>query len=256
MDGKADQALFAFLTNEYNHPFSGWDFSYLNGRMTNIRTTPTWDYTHIVTTAMKQAHILLDMHTGGGEILAQLLSLQSVSKVYATELYAPNVIAAQQRLAQLGVTVYMARDECLPFPDQTLDLVINRHGSYNPSEVLRVLKPGHVFITQQVGEQTNSTLHELLGRKKHLEHSWNIDYAAREMEDTGCPVIEHKEAFSFTRFHDVGAIVYYLKAVPWEIPDFSIEKYWHQLVEIHHLIQQKGFVDVPFHSFLLIAKKP
>ena len=94
MNEKADPALFDFLTDEYNHPFSGWDFSYLNGRMTSIRTTPAWDYISTVIAAMKQAHTLLDMHTGGGEILARLLSLQSVAEVYATELYAPNVIAS------------------------------------------------------------------------------------------------------------------------------------------------------------------
>ena len=256
MNGKADQALFDFLIDEYQQPFNGWDFSYLSGRMTSIRTAPAWDYTPTVIAAMKQAHTLLDMHTGGGEVLARLLSLQPVADVSATELYAPNVIAARQRLTSLGVTVYTAPDACLPFPDQTLDLVINRHGSYTPSEVLRVLKPEQVFITQQVGDQTNARLHELLGRKKQLEHSWNSDYAAQEMEEAGGHVIVRKEEFFITRFHDVGAIVYYLKAVPWEVPDFSIEKYWHQLVAIHHLLQQEGSVDIPFHSFLLMTQKP
>ncbi|GCE09672.1 class I SAM-dependent methyltransferase [Dictyobacter aurantiacus] len=255
MGEKADQALFDFLIEEYNHPFNGWDFSYLNGRMTSIRTNPAWDYTHIVTAAMKQAHILLDMHTGGGEKLAQLLAHQPVPEVYATELYAPNIIAARQRLTPLGVTVYTAPDGRLPFSDQTLDLVINRHGSYTPSEVLRILKPGQMFITQQVGDQTNARLHELLGRHKQVEHPWNIDYAARQMEEAGGHVVERKEELFMTRFQDVGAIVYYLKAVPWEVPDFSIEKYWHQLVDIHHLLQQQGSVDIPFHSFLLIVQK-
>ncbi len=255
MREKADQALFDFLTDEYNHPFSGWDFSYLDGRMTSIKATPGWDYKLAVLTAMKQAHSMLDMHTGGGEVLAQLLTNQPVAEVYATELYAPNVIAAQKRLSPLGVTVYTPQDESLPFPDHSLDLVINRHGSYVPSEVVRVLKREHTFITQQVGDQTNSTLHELLGRKKQLEHPWNIDHAAQEMEDAGCSISERKEEISFTRFHDVGAIVYYLKAVSWEVPDFSVEKYWPRLIEIHHLIQQEEYVDIPFHSFLLVAKK-
>ena len=178
MSEKAEQALFDSPIAEYNYPFNGWDFSYLSKRRTRIGAALAWDYTNTVIAAMKQAHTLLDMHTGGGEVLTQLLSLQPVPDVYATELYAPNVIAARQRLTPLGVTVYTARDEDLPFPDHALDLVINRHGSYNPSEVLRVLKPEQMFITQQVGDQTNRTLHELLGREKLLEHAWNIDYAA------------------------------------------------------------------------------
>ena len=256
MRDKDEQELFDYLTAEYNHPFEGWNFSYLNERMTFIRTNPGWDYTHIVTTAMKQAHSLLDMHTGGGEVLSDLLALQPVSEAYATELYPPNIVAARQRLTPLGVTVYTDHDQCLPFSDHALDLIINRHGSYDPAEVRRILKPGHLFITQQVGDQTNRRLHELLGREKLLPHAWNMDYAAREMEATGWHIIECKEEFSITRFHDVGAIVYYLKLVPWEVPDFSIEKYWHQLVEIHHQCQLEGHVDIPFHSFLLIAKKP
>lgn len=251
-----EQALFDSLIAEYNHPFNGWDFSHLNGRRTTIRSTPTWDYTDSVVGAMKQAHSLLDMHTGGGEVLARLLSLQSVPEAYATELYPPNIAAARQRLAPLGVSVYTARDEQLPFPDDTLDLVTNRHGSYNPLEVLRVLKPGHTFITQQVGDQTNRRLHELLGCEKLLEHPWNVDYAAQALADAGWQIVERQEEFFPTRFHDVGAIVYYLKAVPWEVPDFSVEKYWPQLVAIRDLLQREGHVDISFHSFFLVARKP
>ena len=253
---KADQELFDFLRAEYNYPFSGWDFSHLDGRMVEIKATPAWDYTDAVLTAMKQAQTLLDMHTGGGEVLAQLLSLQPIPEVYATELYAPNVVQAQQRLASSGVTVYAVPDESLPFEDNALDLVINRHGSYDPAEVIRVLEPEHLFITQQVGDQTNCKLHELLGREKQLAHAWNRDYAAQEMQDAGWQIIEQKEVFSVTRFYDVGAIVYYLKAIPWEVPDFSIENYWQRLLEIHHLFQREGHIDIPFHTFFLVARKP
>jgi hypothetical protein len=216
----------------------------------------SWNYKDTVLAAMQHALTLLDMHTGGGEALAQLLALQPVLKVYANELYPPNVIVAQQRLIPLGVTVYSEQDGYLPFPDQALDLVINRHGSYDPVEVLRILKPDHLFITQQVGDQTNRTLHELLGHEKHLLHAWNIDYAAQEMVDAGWQIVERKEEFTITRFHDVGAIVYYLKAIPWEIPDFSVERYWQKLVEIHRLLQQEKYIDIPFHSFFLMARKP
>jgi hypothetical protein len=256
MDEKAEQALVDSLIAEYNRPFSGWDFTYLSGRMAEIRTTPAWDYSRAVLVAMKQAHSLLDMHTGGGEVLAQLLAHQPVPAVYATELYAPNIIAARQRLTPLGVTVYAAHDAHLPFTDGALDLVINRHGSYDPAEVLRVLKTGQMFITQQVGEQTNRRLHALLGREKVLEHAWNLDCAAQAMEDAGWQMIERKEEIFATRFYDVGAIVYYLKAIPWEIPDFSVEKYRAKLVEIHQHLQRAGHIDIPFHSLFLIAVKP
>jgi len=49
--------------------------------------------------------------------------------------------------------------------------------------------------------------------------------------------------------------VYYLKAVSWEIPDFSVEKYFGRLVAMHHMIDQDGYLDIPFHQFLIVAKK-
>lgn len=260
----SDKAFFDYLVHEYNQPFNGWDFSYLQGRRTAVHTEKTWDYTDTVVTAMKQGYALLDMHTGGGEQLAQLLTLQPVSKVSATEGYAPNVLTARQHLEPLGVTVYEIHDESLPFESDSLDLIINRHGSYDPYEVQRVLKTDHLFITQQVGDQTNLRLHELLGSTKkqnyfypgaEQQHTWNMDTALRGLKEVGWQILEHKETFFPTRFHDVGAIVYYLKAIPWEIPDFSVETYFDKLVEIHRIIRQNGFVDVLFHTFFIVARK-
>ncbi len=91
---------------------------------------------------------MLDMRTGGGERLAEYLGIQPVAEVYATEGYVPNVGPARERLAPLGVTVYEVQDDRLPLPDASLDLIINRHGSYDASEAQRVLKPGKCFITQ------------------------------------------------------------------------------------------------------------
>ena len=41
----------------------------------------------------------------------------------------------------------------LPFDDESFDVVIDRHGDYNPPEIYRVLKPGGVVIMQQVGAE-------------------------------------------------------------------------------------------------------
>lgn len=135
-----DKAFFDYLMAEYNHPFNGWDFSYLAGRRIDIHAQKTWDYTASAVAAMRQAQSMLDMRTGGGERLAQFLALQPVPQVYATEGYPPNVQVARERLEPLGVTVYAVQGEQLPLADESLDLVINRHGSYDPREVGRVLK--------------------------------------------------------------------------------------------------------------------
>jgi len=106
-------------------------------------------------------------------------------------------------------------------------------------------------------------LHELLNTPKVVyfyagvepKRVWNLAYAVHELQEAGWQIVEQYEGFSPSRFYDVGAVVYYLKAVPWEVPDFSVEKYFDKLLEIHHLIQREGYLDVPFHSFFIIARK-
>jgi SAM-dependent methyltransferase len=254
--------FFNYLIAEYQHPFNGWDFSYLSGRSVDIHQQQHWDYAQIVTSAMKESQSLLDMHTGGDERLAQYLAIQPVPEVYATEGYAPNINVARNRLIPLNVTVYEIQNDQLPLPDASLDLVINRHGSYKPNEIQRVLKPGKSFITQQVGDQTNLKLHELLrytSPQKQLVDSdrsvWNLAYAVRELKVDGWQIREQQEEFYSVRYYDVGAIVYYLKAVPWVIPDFTVESYLDRLVEIRDLIEKVGYLDVPFHHFLIVAQR-
>lgn len=40
--------------------------------------------------------------------------------------------------------------ELLPFPDQSYDLVLDRHSAFNASEVARILVHDGTFLTQQV----------------------------------------------------------------------------------------------------------
>ena len=250
--------------DEYHRPFSGWDFTYLAGRRTTIRPADTWDYTSTVVAAIRTARSMLDMDTGGGEFVASLP--QRPPRTCATEAYPPNLPVARARLAPLGVRVYgVSAAAQLPFADGAFDLVTNRHGSYEAGELRRVLAAGGVFITQQVGDQTNRTLHDLLddpgdagtwnaGTKRGP--GWNLAQATRELEEAGLQIIVGREEFPITRYADVGAIVYYLKAIPWEIPDFSVDRYFDKLVAIHAQIQARGPLDVLFHTFFIRARKP
>jgi 2-polyprenyl-3-methyl-5-hydroxy-6-metoxy-1,4-benzoquinol methylase len=75
-------------------PFEGWDFTWLDGRKTHIQLP--WDYATRVRARMRGARAMLDMGTGGGEILASLAPFPP--RVFATESYPPNVAVARKRL--------------------------------------------------------------------------------------------------------------------------------------------------------------
>jgi hypothetical protein len=46
-----------------------------------------------------------------------------------------------------------------------------------------------------------------------------------------------------------------LKAIPWQVEDFTVEKYSKQLVNLHHKIQEEGFLSVQSHRFFIMAQK-
>ena len=57
-------------------------------------------------------------------------------------------------------------------------------------------------------------------------------------------------------FVDVGAIVYYLKAVPWDVPGFTVKTHLKYLLALQERLE--SVEELSFHTakFLLEARKP
>jgi SAM-dependent methyltransferase len=207
---------------------------------------------------VRNSKAVLDMDTGGGELFSYFAPFPTVA--YATEAYAPNISLAQERLGPLGVEVVGLKEEephRLPFEDTTFDLILNRHGYYWEPEIFRILQPSGVFVTQQVGDRNDIGIRELLGAPNAQPNiEWaDLAEAVANLETADFQIIKKIEDIYPQRFYDVGAIVYQLKAIPWQIPDFSIEGYFGRLMDIHKKIQRDGFVDVLEHRFFIIAEK-
>lgn len=233
-------------------PFSGWDFSFLEGRM-HSGDLP-WDYRARVLQRLPAATALLDMGTGGGEFLSSLRPLPPAT--YATEAHPPNLPVARARLAPLGVNVVgVEDDEHLPLPGSTFDLVINRHERFISAELARILRPGGHFITQQVGEQNLDELNRwLTGSGRGKKRSY-LQTALSHLKAAGLRVTTVDEAFVEVRFEDVGALVYLLRAVPWQLPGFSVATYKSRLRELHHQIQNHGPLVARDHRYYLEVEK-
>jgi len=251
-----DIDLFNFLVFEADHPFSGWDFSYISDRIVNAPLT--WSYSSIILPLVRKVESLLDMGTGGGEFLSSLIPLPK--HTCATENFEPNIPIAKKNLGPLGVMLFSSVDnEKLPFKNEEFNLVINRHEFYSPIEVYRILKPNGIFITQQVGDINDSKLRLILtgSEKSENDTEWNLEYAEERLKAIGFEILERQENISYTRIFDVGAIVYYLKAVPWELAGFSVEKYYDELMEIQSIINEKGYLELDSnnHRFIIKARK-
>ncbi len=62
--------------------------------------------------------------------------------------------------------------------------------------------------------------------------------------------------FPTTTYVDIGAVVYVLRAVPWTITDFTVERYRERLYQLHLQIKREGGFTVRGHHRLLEMRKP
>ena len=79
--------------------------------------------------------------------------------------------------------------------------------------------------------------------------------AARQLTDAGFQILDKRDEFPETVITDIGALVFHLRVISWQIEDFSVEKYHDKLVQIHNMIQEKGDLRIKSHRFLIVAKK-
>lgn len=238
-------------TRDAAAPFEGWDFAYLGGRMTGAE--PPWDYLALARAAVSGSHDILDVATGGGEILSTLGPFPG--RVRATEGYVPNVAIARRRLAPLGIEVFQANTASgMPFDDATFDLVINRHGGFRPEEMHRVLKPGGVFLTQQVGGDNLTDLIAEFGARPKWPDNTLARIAAR-FRELGCALTRAEEWRGPVTFADVGAIVYFLKAVPWVVEGFDVTTHLAQLEALERRRAAGQPLRFTYTRFLIEARK-
>ena len=233
------------LTEARDAPFSGWDFSWLDARTTLTEDLP-WSYRAEVTSRAAGAAAMLDMGTGGGELLAGIRPRPA--RTVATESWPPNVGIAASRLRPLGIPVVHCAgapdnmsDEAaaaapgppgvLPFADGTFDLVINKHESFRGDEVARVLAPGGIFVTQQVDCHSSDDLYQLLGMEPPPAPDTWLPLAVSQLEAAGLTILVTAAGRARRSFQHVGAVIYYLKVVDWAVPGYSLDAFLPRLRE-------------------------
>jgi len=240
--------------HEEHQPFVGWDFSYLDGRM--FEEKPPWSYSSRATTLMQQSLSVLDMGTGGGE---RLLALKEhwPKKVVVTEDYPPNFELATERLTLLGVrveAVKLAEHDPMPFADGEFDLVLNRHSGFNANEVARILASDGTFLTQQVHGLWVQDLLAVFGAKPQWPEA-TLPNNAPKLDAAGLKVVGTEEWRGKLVFADVGAIVYYLKAVPWLVPGFSVDRHLDGLLELQRRLEGSEKLVFEVGKYLIEARK-
>jgi len=244
--------LVATWLSEESYPFSGWDFSHLNGRMTEPDLP--WSYIDLAAQLMRSYDSVVDLGTGGGERLLELGGSWP-DRVFATEDYEPNYQIAKAVLEPLGVTVVrleLSRTLPMPFSDPSFGLVLNRHSGFNCAEVARILTPGGAFLTQQVHGLTLADLQGEFGATPQWPDA-TPEYYVPRLTAFGLTIDTVQQFRANCIFHDVGAIVYFLKAIPWLVSGFSVHDHLPTLLSLHQRLLRTGRLEFEQRYYLIRA---
>ncbi|MGY0492083.1 class I SAM-dependent methyltransferase [Streptomyces sp. WG-D5] len=237
-------------------PTEGWDFSWFDGRATEQR--PSWGYARLMGERLARAESALDLHTGGGEVLNLAPKLPPV--MAATEGWPPNVEKATRLLGPRGVVVVAAPDDApLPFGGAAFDLVTARHPvKAHFAEIARVLRPGGAYFAQHVGPSSVFELVEyFLGpQPEENRRARDPHDEAREARDAGLEIVDLRAERLRVEFHDIGAVVHFLRKVVWMVPGFTVEAYEPQLRALHEQIRADGPFVAHSARHLIEARKP
>ena len=229
--------------------FSGWDFNSLSVRP--LEPEPLWDYEAVARDHAGRTERVLDMGTGGGEVLSRIAAGCS-ARFLATEHWAVNAPIARDLLVPLGIDVVRCNSLRLPFRDASFDLVLNRHEELDPADVVRLLRPGGRFVTQQVSRKQQEELRRFFPRKT----DWGDHYGAyrRAFEAAGLTVHAQEHDWKVA-YPTLGDLVFQMLVTPWEVPDFDPEREIDTLLAVEDTYATEEGIVLTEHRYLIVAEK-
>lgn len=173
----------------------------------------------------------------------------------ATEGVHRNFLLAKERLEPLQVNVHETLEaDRLPFPDQTFDLVLNRHGSYALPEIHRVLQQKGIFLSEQISGDHLADLQACFAAVSQWpDHT--LATAQEQLPQNGFALLRAEQWQGKCVFSDVGAIVYFLKAIPWCVKGFSVASHLSYLEELQKKVDHGEPLRFTTSQFLILAQK-
>jgi len=233
-------------------PVGTWDFSWLDGRA--IEDRPTWHYFDRVAERAATVGSALEIEAGVGAMIAALPVLPELA--VAAEGFASSVALAGPRLRTRGVHLVVVSQTLvgLPLADDVFELVISRH-PIEPwwPEIARVLKPGGHYFAQHVGPHSLRTLSEFFLGPLPEASKRDPAFERRAAQDAGLVVQIMDVERPRTAFFDIGAVVYFLRLVPWIVPGFTVAKYRDALRDLDAVIQRDGGFETTSSRILVDA---
>jgi SAM-dependent methyltransferase len=224
----------------------GWNWARCKTRMDPLG----WSYTDVLASYLTPDTRAADIGTGGGEIFSEVARARDV---------ALDIDLEKLKLAQraLPCPVIAGDQERLPFRFECVDVVADRHVGVDPDEVLRILRPGGVYVTHQVGGRICQSIFDALGwgsneeywRKRSADEGrryWDIAGRAEFYASAGCEILRCEEADVAYEFLDEASLAFWLLNAPLpSLPD----------PESHRDVIDAVPLKTNWHAQLLVVRK-
>ena len=234
----------------------GWDFSTIASR--TITEGEKWDFSVLVTQRLNKSLDLLDLGTGGAERLLEFAPfVQKACGVDDSE----GMIVTAKKNAQLAdeknVELHKADSAALPWKNESFDVVTSRHAPFLPQEVARVLKPGGIFITQQVAENDKQNIKEIFGRGQCFGQTPGDMQRklALELKGAGLEITKEDNYDATEWYKDMADVVFLLKNTP-ITEGLDEEKDRKHLEEVERKFKTTKGIKTNSARFIILAEKP
>ncbi len=233
---------------------NGWDFS-------SVKCTIEGEVCKLYDEMAKRCNpsdLLLDIGTGGGEGLLSSTSaaLLKVGIDHSEAMF--NTANENLRKSNKSNVHFFQMDAAkLDFPMNFFDILTCRHSPFYVGEVVRVLKEGGVFLTQQVSEADKLNIKHSFGRGQEFDvedGTLKLRYF-KELTETGFTEIQSFDYNTTEYYHTYEDLVFLLKFTP-IVPDFGQNEHDFELLRtfIEDNQTEKG-IKTNAKRFMIIAKK-
>ena len=236
-------------------PVDSWDFGWLDGRATEER--PSWRYFDLVAERASRASTMLELQAGTGSMIGRLPSLPRVA--VAAEGYPASVAAAAPRLRARGVHLVVTSQTRvgLPFAAGSFELAVSRH----PIDVWWSEIAPRAATRRRVLRATCGTAHSSEPQRvpdravAGIVTPRSVGRTRGGGTHAGLEVRDIRVERPRVVFYDIGAVVYFLRLVPWIVPGFTVSAYRERLRELHDLIERNGSFQTTTSRTLIEAVK-
>jgi SAM-dependent methyltransferase len=192
----------------------GWHWSGMRTRMGDLG----WSYPDVLQEHVGPSDVVLDIGTGGGEIFSAVARAQDVAVDFKMEMLE---VAREHLPCRLVAGDHRA----LPLVSHSFDVVADRHVGADAREVLRVLRSGGRYVTQQPGDRICQNIFDAFGwgtngdfwRREAAtagEPYWGVTTAAEFFVQAGCEILRQEEAYVDYEFLNEESLAFWLRNAP------------------------------------------